>query len=83
MPNLAHFYRIFLENLAYQPIYIQFVCYLDFQKLKKDSKNLFSNCHKVNFRKKTFFFVTLQSMNVPNFMSKAFSYQNLYKERGG
>ena len=29
-----------------------FVCYLDFQKLKKDLENLFSDCHKVNFRKK-------------------------------
>ena len=31
-----------------------FVCYLDFQKLKKDLENLFSSCHKVNFRKKHF-----------------------------
>ena len=33
-------------------MYIQFICYLNFQKLKKDLENLFSNCHKVNFRKK-------------------------------
>ena len=30
-------------------MYIQFVYYVDFQKLKKDRENLF---HKVNFRKK-------------------------------
>ena len=33
-------------------MYIQFVCYLDFQKLKKDLENIFSSCHNVNFRKK-------------------------------
>ena len=33
-------------------MYIQFVCYLDFQKLKKDLENLFSRYHKFNFRKK-------------------------------
>ena len=50
LPNLASFYRIFLETLAYQLKYIynQFVCYLEFQKLKKDFENLFSSCHKVN-----------------------------------
>ena len=30
-----------------------------------------------------FFFVTLQSMTVPNFMSKAFSYQDLSRRGGG
>ena len=45
------FLKDFLET-AYLPIYIQFVCYLDFQKLKRDIENLFSSCHKVNFRKK-------------------------------
>ena len=80
-------------------IYIQCVCYLDFEKLKKDLKNLFSSCHKVNFKKtyfshfsckfskkltqlvtssslqlkcriffSTIFFITLQSMTVPNLM---------------
>ena len=28
------------------------MCYLDFQNLKKDLENLFSSCHKINFRKK-------------------------------
>ena len=37
-------------------MYIQFVCYLDFQKLKKDLENLFSRYHKVNFRKKKKYF---------------------------
>ena len=32
-------------------MYIQFVCYLDFQELKKDLENIFSSCHKINFRK--------------------------------
>ena len=31
---------------------IQFVCYLDFQKLEKDLENLFSSSLKVNFREK-------------------------------
>ena len=33
-------------------MYIQFACYLDFQKLKKFLENIFSRCHKVNFTKK-------------------------------
>ena len=33
-------------------MYIQFVYYVDFQKLKKDRENLF---HKVKFRKKKHF----------------------------
>ena len=33
-------------------IYIQFVCYLDFRNLKKDTENLFSTCDKIKFRKK-------------------------------
>ena len=32
-------------------MYIQFVCYLDFQELKKDLENIFSSCNKINFRK--------------------------------
>ena len=32
-------------------LYIQFTCYLDFQKLKKDLEN-FSSYHNVDFRKK-------------------------------
>ena len=34
---------------------MKFVCYIDFQKLKKDLGNLFSSCLKVNFRKKNIF----------------------------
>ena len=36
-------------------IYIQFVCYLDFRNLKKDTENLFSSCDKIKFRKKIYF----------------------------
>ena len=38
----------------YVNIHIQFPCYLEFQELKKSLENLFSSCHKVNFRKKQF-----------------------------
>ena len=31
---------------------MQFVSYLDFQKLKEDFENLYFSYHKVNFRKK-------------------------------
>ena len=116
LKKIAHFCLIqqlfirFFRNISIltYPIYIQFVCYVDFQKLKKDIENLFSSCCKVNFREKhilaifriifqnidiisdviiaiaailkffsTNFFVTLESMIVPNFISKAFFYQDL------
>ena len=47
MPTLAPFHRIFRHIR-----HIQFVCYLDFQKMKKDLEKFFFSCHKVNFRKK-------------------------------
>ena len=38
--------------LTYIYMYIQLVCYLDFQRLRKDLGNLFPRCQKINFRKK-------------------------------
>ena len=51
LPTLSPFHRTFQKH---QHIYIQFLCYLDFQKLKKDLENLFSSLYKGNFRKKTY-----------------------------
>ena len=53
---LQYLFGGFFRNISIlTAIYIQFVCYLQFQKLKKDLENLFSSCHKVNFRKKKLF----------------------------
>ena len=58
LPTLwGHFYRIFQKHLhinlyIYIYIYIQLVCYLDFQKLRKDLEILFPRSQKINFRKK-------------------------------
>ena len=61
LPTFAPFIGCFrkisvLTSLyIYRYIYIRFVCYVEFEKPKKDLETLFPSCDKVTFRKKNLF----------------------------